>query len=123
MPDLAGAVVGAEVQLPVEDEAAADAGAAHDADHVARPVRRAHARLGERERVAVVDERDRPAEGLLERRPNRAPGPVSVEVREQHCHTVGVEEARQRDADRADVPRRVPELDHSPQHGLRPALL
>ncbi len=107
--DLAGPVVDAEVQAPAEDEPAADPGAAHDADHVVGAARCTDTRLGEREGVAVVDEPDGKVERTRERLADRPPGPVAGEVREEDAAALGVDEPRERDADRGDragVPRK-----------------
>ena len=55
---------GAVHEPPVDDEAAADAGAERQHDRVARPARLAPAPLGEHRRVAVVVDRDGQAEPL-----------------------------------------------------------
>jgi hypothetical protein len=100
--DLAGAILDSQVQATADHEAAADARAADDAQGVLRSSGRADACLGERKRVSVVDQTNRPPEGFLDRRRNRAADPIAVQVGKQNASPLAVEEPGQRDPDRLD---------------------
>jgi hypothetical protein len=104
---LAGAILDAQVQAATDHQAAADARSADDAKDVLRSSGRADACLGERKRVSVVDQTNRPPDGFLERRGDRAADPVAVQVGEEDAPAVAIEESGKGDADRVDRPCRA----------------
>jgi hypothetical protein len=113
--DLAGAILDAQMQAAADHKAAADARSADDAKDVLRSSRRADARLGERKRVSVVDQTNRPPDGFLERRGDRAADPVAVQVGEEDPSAVAIEEARKGNADGVDLSGRPRERRHPRQ--------
>ena len=117
--DLARPVLHAQAELPAEHEPAAHAGSADDADHVLGAARSADPRLGERERVAVVEQRDRSAETLFELRTHGEADPVAAEVGKEHGASVLVDEPGDRDADRVEGLGAAAELEHAGNDGLR----
>ena len=117
--DLARPVLHAQAELPAEHEPAAHAGSADDADHVLGAARSADPRLGERERVAVVEQRDRSAETLFEPRTHGEADPVAAEVGKEHGASVLVDEPGDRDADRVEGLGAAAELEHAANDGLR----
>ena len=121
--ELAGALLRPEVQTSVEHEPAADPRAADDAHHVVGAASRSETRLGQRERVPVVDQVHVAPERRGERPADRAAAPVAEQIGEEERVPVGVEEPRQGDADRVDLARGACELDHPLEHGLRAALV
>ena len=105
--DLARHVRRAVVQLAVEDDPAADAGADRDADGVPRAARRADPPLAEHRAVGVVVERGGQAQPVVDDLPERQVHPAEV-GREQHDAALGVERAGRADADAEDLGAAAP---------------
>ena len=105
MSELARRAVVPEVQPAAEDEPAADAGPDHEEGRVVAAAGCTEPPLGEGEGARVVDERDRDAERVLERRDRRDAAPVAGEVRQERDRAgLRVEEPRQADARTIDRP-------------------
>ncbi len=101
MAELAGGAARTPVQLAVRDDAAADAGAQGEHDHLARAAAGAVAKLGEAGHVGVVVDHDRHAVALAEQ---IAQGHVAQrQVGRQHdAAGAKVDHRRRADAERVD---------------------
>jgi hypothetical protein len=111
MADLAGHAAAPMQQAPIDDHAAADAGADGDIDHVPQAAPGAEAPLGQRRDIGVIIDADRQAEPLGCQRREGHVVPAAQPWRMSHHAGRGIQRAGRADADADDavLPRDLPD--------------